>query len=173
MEQSEIIEIVRLSKQYIEKAEQARWRVMESHHCYEEAMFKLDKLRRRMVFIENETPENLVLISAIMELEKARDLNNVSENKLKAFLIESLSYTLAAYESMNEKSSYIANQILSVLRQAVMIIRSVREMAIDFSSILTQVVRIKIMVMYSCPVEGSYYKRNILRHLNQLINSIE
>lgn len=173
MERSEIIEIVRLGKHYIEKAEQARWRVMEIHHRYEEAMSKLDKLRRRMVFVENGTPVNLELVSAIIEVEEARNLKNVSENKLIVFLTESLSYTLKAYESMSDDSSYIANQVLSVLRQAVLIIRSVRELTIDFSSILAQVLRTKISVMYSGADEGGYYKRNLLRHLNQLINAIE
>ncbi len=173
MERSEIIEIARLGKHYIEKAEQARWRVMESHHRYEEAMSKLDKLRRRMVFVENGTPVNLELVSAIIEVEEARNLKNVSENKLMVFLTESLSYTLTAYESMSDESSYIANQVLSVLRQAVLIIRSVRELTIDFSSILAQVLRTKISVMYSGTDEVGYYKRNLLRHLNQLINAIE
>lgn len=173
MERSEIIEIARLGKHYIEKAEQARCRVMESHHRYEEAMSKLDKLRRRMVFVENGTPVNLELVSAIIEVEEARNLKNVSENKLMVFLTESLSYTLTAYESMSDESSYIANQVLSVLRQAVLIIRSVRELTIDFSSILAQVLRTKISVMYSGTDEVRYYKRNLLRHLNQLINAIE
>ena len=173
MERSEIIETVRLGKHYIEKAEQARWRVMESHHRYEEAMSKLDKLRRRMVFVESGTPENLELVSAIIEVEEARKLKNVSEIKLKNSLTSSFSYTLSAYESMSGDSSYVANQILSVLRQAVLIIRSVRELSVDFSSILAQVIRIKFMVFYSGTDEGSVYRRNILRHLNQLINSIE
>ena len=80
---------------------------------------------------------------------------------------------MSAYESMSGDSSYVANQILSVLRQAVLIIRSVRELSVDFSSILAQVIRIKFMVFYSGTDEGSVYRRNILRHLNQLINSIE
>lgn len=173
MERSDIIEIVRLGKHYIEKAEQARWRVMENQHRYEEAMSKLDKLRRRMVFVESETPENLELVSAIMEVEEARFLKSVSQNKLKLSLTASLSYTLSAFESMSNDSNYLANRINSLLRQAVLIIRSVRESGMDFDAILAQVVKTKIMIMHSGTDEGSYFKESVLRHLNQLISSME
>ena len=172
MERSDIIEMVRHGKHYMDKAEQARWRLLECQKRYEETMVELDKLRRRMVFVENGMPGTLELVNTMMELEKVREEKKSIENKFKNFLNASLSYTLTAVESLNIDSSYITNQIVLVLRQAVLIIRSTREENIDFSCIYTQAIKAKIMVNYINEENRMRYS-NISRYLNQLINSIE
>lgn len=172
MERSDIIEMVRQGKHYMDKAEQARWRLLECQKRYEETMAELDKLRRRMVFVENGTPGTLELVNTMMGLEKLREDKKNIENKFKNFLNVSLSYTLSAVESLNIDSAYITNQIVLVLRQAVMIIRSTREQNIDFSCIYAQAIKAKIMVNYINEENRMRYG-NISRYLNQLINSIE
>lgn len=173
MERSDLIEMVRQGKHYMDKSEQARWRVMEYHQRYGEAMIKLDKLRRRMVFVENGTPDALELVNILMELEEIREEKKGIENKLKVCLTNCLSYTLSAVESMNIDSTYLTSQISFLLRQAVMLIRSIRELNIDFSSIYAQAITTKIKVRYTHDEDNRMNYGDILRYLNQLINSIE
>lgn len=173
MERSDIIEIVRQGMRYMEKAEQTRWRVMEFQKRYDETMAEIDKLRRRMVFVENGTSETLELVNAIMELEKLREEKRGAENRLKSFINVGLSYTLSAVELFTKDSTFIADHIALVLRQAVMLVRSNKELSIDFSCIYMQAVKTKIILNYTNDEENRMRYGNILRHLNQLINSIE
>lgn len=173
MERGDIVEVVRLGKHYIDKAEQARWHVMECQKRYDEAMSKLDKLRRRMVFVEDGTPNTLELLSALMELEEVKEDKKGAENKLKNFITASISYTLSAVDVLNTDSSYINSRIIYVLRQTVVIIRAIRELNIDFSSISSQVVQTRIIVNYKSDVENRIRYVNISRYLNQLMHSLE
>lgn len=173
MERSDIIEIVRQGKLFMNQAERTRWQVMECKKRYDETMTKLDKLRRRMVFVERETPEILELVSVMMDLEVVRVEKKSMENKFKNLIAASISYTLTAVELLNVDSTYISSQIVLVLRQAVMLIRSVRELNIDFSSIYAQAVKTRILMNCINDKENRMVYGSISRYLNQLINSIE
>lgn len=172
MERHDIFEMVQNGKHYMDKAEQARWSVMECQKRYDETIATLDKIRRRMVFVENGTPEFLELVDTIMVLEKLREEKKGLENKLKIFMNASLSYTLTAVESLTIDSTYITNHIALVLRQAVMLIRAIRELDIDLSCIYAQTIKTRIIVNY-INTEKRMRDVNISRYLNQLISSME
>lgn len=173
MERSDIIELVQQGKQFIHKAEQIRWQIIECQKRYDETMAKLDKLRRRMVFVERETPGTLELVNVMMDLELVREEKKNMDNKFKNLIAASISYILTAVETLNIDTAYMSSQITLVLRQAVMLIRSVRELNIDFSSIYAQAVKTRILVNFTKDDENRMVYGSILRYLNQLISSIE
>ena len=146
---------------------------MECQKRYDETKVKLDKLRRRMVFVETGTPETLELVNAMVELEVAREEKRSMDNKLKNFIAASLSYTMTAIESLDVDSTYLNGQITFLLRQAVMLIRSIRELNIDFSSIYAQAITTRIKMNYTYDEDNRMSYGDISRYLNQLINSIE
>jgi len=128
-------DLMRSATRYITIAEKENAKAIRLNSQIEDKINRLDSLRRGMLYVERGYEDLKELSALLVEIEELRDSLSTSKMRLKVNLASSVGYLVSMFKHLPETTSLPLPKMSGTLRQAVLIVRTSKDLCIDYSEL--------------------------------------
>lgn len=165
--------LLRSATKYLSQAEKEEGFVVELDKTFEQKLQELDEHRRELLYLDKGHQDIVDLASLILDIEISRNSLDASKYKLSSYLSASMSYLTELYAaSIESPNSYFLSQVANKLRQIVRIVRSTKNVDVDYSGLMSLAVRCDSLYYCSSKENRNSLIGIINQQIKMLINAI-